>query len=55
MVFSKEESIRDTLRVIYGVGDKHKQDVVLLNASALVIGQKSVDFREGTESLRAMP
>jgi anthranilate phosphoribosyltransferase len=53
MVYSKEESIRDTLRVIYGVGDKHKQDIVFLNAAAaLVIGQKSVDFREGTELAR---
>ena len=53
MVYSKEESIRDTLRVIYGVGDKHKQDIVFLNASALGYWPKeSVDFREGAELAR---
>jgi anthranilate phosphoribosyltransferase len=53
MVRTKEDSIRDTLRVIYGVGDKHKQNIVYLNASAaLVIGQVASDFREGIEIAR---
>ena len=41
MVDSKEGSIRDTLQVIYGVADKPKQDIAILNASALVIGKES--------------
>jgi anthranilate phosphoribosyltransferase len=53
MVCTKEDSIRDTLRVIYGVGDKHKQNIVYLNASAaLVIGRIASDFREGIEIAR---
>lgn len=53
IVCTKEDSIRDTLRVIYGVGDKHKQNIVYLNASAaLVIGQIASDFREGVEIAR---
>jgi anthranilate phosphoribosyltransferase len=54
MVCTKEDSIRDTLRVIYGDGDKHKQNTVYLNASAaLVIGRIAADFREGIEIARA--
>lgn len=53
VVHSKEESIRDTLGVIYGVGDKHKQDIAVLNASAaLVIGQASTNLREGVALAR---
>jgi anthranilate phosphoribosyltransferase len=53
MVCTKEDSIRDTLRVIYGVGNKHKQNIVYLNASAaLVIGRIASDFREGIEIAR---
>jgi anthranilate phosphoribosyltransferase len=53
MVCTKEDSIRDTLRVIYGVGDKYKQNIVYLNASAaLVIGQVASGFREGIEIAR---
>jgi anthranilate phosphoribosyltransferase len=53
MVDSKEGSIRDTLQVIYGVADKHKQDIAVLNASAaLVIGKQSANFREGVELAR---
>jgi anthranilate phosphoribosyltransferase len=53
IVRTKEDSIRDTLRVIYGVGDKHKQNIVYLNASAaLVVGHIASDFREGIEIAR---
>jgi anthranilate phosphoribosyltransferase len=53
IVCTKEESIRDTLRVIYGDGDIHKQNIVFLNASAaLVTGQIAADFREGVEIAR---
>lgn len=54
IVCTKEDSIRDTLRVIYGDGDKHKQNIVFLNASAaLVIGKIAADFKEGIEIARA--
>jgi anthranilate phosphoribosyltransferase len=53
IVRTKEESIRDTLKVIYGDGDKHKQNIVFLNASAaLVTSQIAADFREGVEIAR---
>ena len=50
IVYSKEEAIRDTLRVIYGMGDKYKQDIAILNASAaLVVGQVSTSLKEGVD------
>src|SRR5918995_50522 len=53
VVHSKEEAIRDTLRVIYGMGDKHKQDIAILNASAaLVVGQASTNLKEGVDLAR---
>jgi anthranilate phosphoribosyltransferase len=53
IVHSKEESIRETLRVIYGVADKQKQDIAILNASAaLVIAKASANFREGVDLAR---
>jgi anthranilate phosphoribosyltransferase len=52
-VHSKEESIEETLRVIYGVADRQKQDIAILNASAaLVIAKASANFREGVELAR---
>ncbi|HJU85582.1 MAG TPA: anthranilate phosphoribosyltransferase, partial [Nitrososphaeraceae archaeon] len=52
-VYSKEEAIRDTLRVIYGIGDKYRQDIAILNASAaLVVGQSSTNLKEGAELAR---
>jgi anthranilate phosphoribosyltransferase len=51
--YSKEEAIRDTLRVIYGIGDKYRQDIAVLNASAaLVVGQSSTNLTEGVELAR---
>jgi len=53
VVYSKEEAIRDTLRVIYGIGDKYRQDIAILNASAaLVVGQSSTNLKEGAELAR---
>jgi anthranilate phosphoribosyltransferase len=53
VVYSKEEAIRDTLRVIYGIGDKYRQDIAVLNASAaLVVGQSSTNLKEGVELAR---
>src|SRR5919108_4957590 len=52
-VHSKGEAIRDTLRVIYGMGDKYKQDIAILNASAaLVVGQVSNNLKEGVDLAR---
>src|ERR687887_829883 len=49
VVHSKEDSIRDTLQVIYGVASQEKEDIVVLNASAaLVIGKIAKDLKEGT-------
>ena len=53
LVHSKEESIRDTLQVIYGIASQEKQDIVALNASAaLVIGKGAKDFKEGVQIAR---
>ncbi len=52
-VHSKEESIRDTLRVICGKADRHKQEIAILNASAaLVIGHVATNFKEGIQIAR---
>ena len=49
IIHSKEDSIRDTLQVIYGVANQEKEDIVVLNASAaLVIGKIAKDLKEGT-------
>ena len=54
VVHSKEDSIRDTLQVIYGIASKEKEDIVALNASAaLVIGKVARDFKEGVEIARS--
>jgi anthranilate phosphoribosyltransferase len=54
IVHSKEESIRDTLRVIYGIASREKEDIVVLNASAaLVIGNVAKDLGEGVEIARS--
>lgn len=53
LVNSGEDSVRHTLRVIYGLGDSAKEDIALLNASAaLVIGDIAVDLREGIQIAR---
>jgi anthranilate phosphoribosyltransferase len=53
LVNSGEDSIRHTLRVIYGLGDSAKEDIALLNASAaLVIGDIAVDLQEGVQIAR---
>jgi anthranilate phosphoribosyltransferase len=53
IVHSKEDSIRDTLRVIYGIASQEKEDIVVLNASAaLVIGKVARDFKEGVQIAR---
>lgn len=52
-VHTREESIRDTLCVIYGVADKQKQDIAVMNASAaLVVAKVAVDFKEGVDLAR---
>ena len=54
LVHSKEDSIRDTLQVIYGIASQEKEDIVVLNASAaLVIGKVAKDFKEGVEIARS--
>ena len=54
VVRSKEDSIRDTLQVIYGIASKEKEDIVVLNASAaLVIGKVARDFKEGVQIARS--
>jgi anthranilate phosphoribosyltransferase len=54
LVHSKEDSIRDTLQVIYGIASQEKEDIVALNASAaLVIGKVARDFKEGVEIARS--
>jgi anthranilate phosphoribosyltransferase len=54
IIHSKEESIRDTLRVIYGIANQEKEDIVVLNASAaLVVGKVAKDLGEGVEIARS--
>lgn len=54
IVHSKEESIRDTLRVIYGIASQEKEDIVVFNASAaLVIGKVAKNLDEGVEIARS--
>ncbi|HYZ94373.1 MAG TPA: anthranilate phosphoribosyltransferase, partial [Nitrososphaeraceae archaeon] len=53
VVYSKEESVRETLQVIYGEADGQKQDIALINASAaLVIAKSASNFREGIDLAR---
>ena len=53
LVQSREDSVRHTLRVIYGLGDSAKEDIALLNAAAaLVIGNIAEDLREGIQIAR---
>ncbi|HYY66845.1 MAG TPA: anthranilate phosphoribosyltransferase [Nitrososphaeraceae archaeon] len=53
VVYSKEEAIRDTLRVICGIGDRYREDIAVLNASAaLVVGHSSSNLKEGVELAR---
>ncbi|MFZ0512008.1 MAG: anthranilate phosphoribosyltransferase [Candidatus Nitrosopolaris sp.] len=53
LIYSREDSIRDTLQVIYGLASHEKEDVAVLNASAaLVIGKIAKDLKEGVEIAR---
>jgi anthranilate phosphoribosyltransferase len=53
LIHSGQESIRDTLRVIYGLATPQKGDIAALNASAaLVIGKIAKDLKEGVEIAR---
>jgi len=53
LVDSKENSIKDTLKVIYGKASREKEDMVVLNASAaLVVGKVAADFKDGIECAR---
>jgi anthranilate phosphoribosyltransferase len=53
VVTSKEDSIRNTLRAIYGKASEEKQDIVVLNAAAaLLISKIALDFRDGIELSR---
>ena len=54
LVHTAEDSIRDTLQVIYGLANPEKEDIAVLNASAvLVIGKIAKDLTEGVEIARA--
>lgn len=54
LVHTAEDSIRDTLQVIYGFANSEKEDIAVLNASAaLVIGKIARDLKEGVEIARA--
>ena len=54
IVNSKEQSIRDTLEVLFGVASQEKEDIVVLNASAaLVVGGIAKDFDEGIDIARS--
>jgi anthranilate phosphoribosyltransferase len=53
LIYSRKDSIRDTLQVIYGLANREKEDVAVLNASAaLVIGKIAKDLKEGVEIAR---
>lgn len=53
LVHTAEDSIRDTLQVIYGLANSEKEDIAVLNASAaLVIGKVAKDLKEGVEIAR---
>jgi anthranilate phosphoribosyltransferase len=55
IINSKEQSLRDTLQVIFGVASQEKEDIVVLNASAaLVIGKVARDFKEGVDIARSL-
>jgi anthranilate phosphoribosyltransferase len=53
LIYSRKDSIRDTLQVIYGLANREKEDAAVLNASAaLVIGKIAKDLKEGVEIAR---
>jgi anthranilate phosphoribosyltransferase len=55
LIQSGEESIRDTLQVIYGFASPEKEDIATMNAAAvLVIGKIAKDLKEGVEIARAV-
>jgi anthranilate phosphoribosyltransferase len=55
IINSKEQSLRDTLQVIFGVASQEKEDIVVLNASAaLVIAKIARDFQEGVDIARSL-
>ena len=55
IINSKEQSLRDTLQVIFGVASQEKEDIVVLNASAaLVIAKVARDFHEGVDIARSL-
>jgi anthranilate phosphoribosyltransferase len=52
-ITTKEDSVRSTLQVLYGVAPKPKEDIVLLNSAiALLIAKKVDNIREGVEVAR---
>ena len=54
VIHSGEESIRDTLQVIYGLASPEKEDIAAMNAAAaLVIGKIAKDLKEGVGIARA--
>jgi anthranilate phosphoribosyltransferase len=53
LIYSRKDSIKDTLQVIYGLAKREKEDAAVLNASAaLVIGKIAKDLKEGVEIAR---
>jgi len=54
LIHSAEESIRDTLQVIYGLATPEKEGIAAMNAAAaLVIGKIAKDLKEGVGIARA--
>jgi anthranilate phosphoribosyltransferase len=52
-VFTKEQAISDTLRVLNGQATQEKEDIVVLNASAaLTVARISSDIKEGVDIAR---
>lgn len=53
LIYSRKDSIRDTLQVVYGLAKGEREDAAVLNASAaLVIGKIAKDLKEGVEIAR---
>jgi anthranilate phosphoribosyltransferase len=53
VIATKEDSVRSTMQVLYGVAPKAKEDIVLLNSAiALWVGKKVDSISEGVEVAR---
>ncbi len=53
LVSSREDSVKHTLRVIYGLADSAREDIAVLNAAgAMVVGNIAENLSEGIEIAR---